>query len=191
MLVDFPRKDEEGNPVGQVRIRVLTQEEQMVCTSAAEAVAREHLKDAKREELGYERLFADAVTVEVLFRACRDPEDVRRTVFPSTKALRQMLTTDECAALFMHYLTAQLELGPIVSRLSNEELDAWIDRLAEGGSAFPFDLLSSDLQKTLLLYMAYQLRSLQMETSSVGSQPEESEASNSLPSDDEDPSAPE
>lgn len=169
-------------PVGQLRIRILTQEEQMICTAAAEEFARKHIKDGKKDELGYERLYMDAVCVEVLFRACRDAEDPERPAFPTPKAIREKLTTEECAKLFEHYLTVQLELGPTVITMSDEEMEAWIDRLVEGGSAFPFDSLSSDLQKIVLLHMAYQLRSSPTDTSSVGSQPEET-----LPNDSEKP----
>ena len=75
--------------------------------------------------------------------------------------------------LFEHYLTVSIELGPIAVNMTDAEFEAWIDRLVEGGSAFPFDLLSSDLQKILLLYMASQLRNSRTDKSSVGSQPEE------------------
>lgn len=184
-LVDFPRKGEDGEPVGQLAIRILTQEEQMICSIAAEKSARDHLKEAKRDDLGYERFYTDAVCVEVLYRACRDPEDPSRPAFPTSKQIREALTTEECAALFNHYLTIQLELGPTVISMSDAELEAWIDRLVEGGSAFPFDLLSSDLQKLVLLHMGYQLRSSQTDKSSAGSPPEETP-----PSDNEQPEAP-
>lgn len=157
-VVDFPRRGPDGEPIGQLRIRILTQEEQMICAAAAEEVARKHLKDGKKEELGYERLYADAVCVEVLFRACRDVDDPERAAFPTPALLQKQLTTEECAKLFEHYLTVQVELGPLTVTMSDAEIEAWIDRLVEGGSAFPFDLLSSDVQKIVLLHMAYQLR---------------------------------
>lgn len=183
-LVDFPRNDENGEPIGQLAIRILTQEEQMAATAAAEKLAKELLKDGKKDEIGYERLFTDAVCLEVLFRACRDPEDQVRSAFPSVKQIQKALTTEECAVLFSHYLTVQMELGPIVISMSDEEIEAWITRLAEGGSAFPFDLLSSDLQKIVLLSMAFQLRSSATDKSSAGSQLEESTANDSpTPSD--------
>lgn len=172
-LVDFPRKGPNGEPIGQLRIRILTQEEQMVCTAEAENLARKHLKEGKKDELGYERLFSDSVCVEVLYRACRDAEDPEKPAFPAPTEMRRQLTTEECAKLFEHYLTVQLELGPTVATMSDEELEAWIDRLVEGGSAFPFDLLSSDLQKLLVLHMAFQLRHSRTDKSSAGSQPEE------------------
>lgn len=172
-VVDFPRKGEDGEPVGQLRIRVLTQEEQMICAAAAEKVARDHLKESKKDDLGYERLFSDALSVEVLFRSCRDINDVSKALFPSPKALRAALSTEECGMLFQHYLTVAVELGPTALTMSDEELEAWINRLADGGSAFPFDLLSSDLQTILVVYMARQLKLLRA-NSSAGSPPDES-----------------
>ncbi len=83
--------------------------------------------------------------------------------------------------LFNHYLTVQLELGPVVSTMSDEEVNAWITRIGEGGSAFPFDLLSSEIQKILVLTMAKRLVHLTKERSSVGSQPEEPPTSEDEP----------
>lgn len=172
MVVDFPRKGDDGQPLGQLRIRVLTQEEQMASASAAEKLTKEMLKEGKKDELGYERLFSDALCVELLFRACRDVNDTSRTAFPSTKSIRSALTTDECSMLFQHYLTVSVELGPTVLTMSDDEFDHWVDRLAEGGSAFPFGLLSSELQTILPVYMARQLKSLKG-NSSAGLQLEE------------------
>jgi hypothetical protein len=173
-MVDFPRYDDEAKPLGQTAIRILTQEEQMICNAAAEDFCRKHLKDAKREDLGYEMMFKDAVIVEVLYRACRDADDPNgRSTFPSIKHLRETLTTDECSTLFTHYLTIQAELGPIAVSMSDEELESWITRLAEGGSAFPFDTLSWDLQRLVLLHMAFQLRTSPTDNSSPTSLPDE------------------
>lgn len=182
-VVDFPREDADGKAIGQVAIRVLTQEEQMICSAAAEKFAREHLKDAKKDELGYEAIYSNAAAIEVLCRACRDVSDVSRPAFPSPKMLSQALTADETGVLFQHYLTTQLELGPIVAMMSDEEMEAWITRIGEGGSAFPLDLVSQDLLKTLLLSSAKQVVSLQMAKSSAGSPPAELIASPSMPDD--------
>ncbi len=176
-VVDFPRKDLEGNVIGQLAVRILTQEEQMVCTSAAEAFCRKHIKDGKKDELGYERLFTDAICVEVLYRACRDADNPSRPAFPSPKHIQEGLTTEECAKLFDHYLTAQVELGPLVVTMTDEEMDAWVSRLAEGGSSFPFDLLSSDLQRLVLLHMAFLLRGSSTDSISAGELPDESSSS--------------
>lgn len=172
-VVDFPRIGPDGSPVGSLAMWVLTQEEQMICSAAAEEFTRRVLKDGRKEELGYDAVYSNAACVEILYRACRDPEDIKRPAFPTPKAIRETLTADECGRLFEHYLTVQLEVGPIVAHMSPEEMNAWVARIAEGGSAFPFDLLSSDVQKTLVLFMARRLASSPMATSSAGSPPGE------------------
>lgn len=169
--VDFPRFDDEGNSVGQVCIQVLTQLEQAACTKAAEEFARKHLKDAKQGDLGYERLFSDAFCIEVLWRACRNPDNLMYPAFPSPHEMRDKMTTDQCGMLFEHYLTVQTEFGPMAKTLTGDELDEWIDRLVEAGSAFPFMRLSSEMQQLLVLHMAFLLRPSPKDSTSSGSLP--------------------
>lgn len=172
-LIDFPRTGPDGKPVGQVAMFVLTQEEQMICAAAAEKFAKEKLKDPKKDEIGYETLYSNASVVEILFRACKDADDTTRPAFPSPGAIRVQLTADECSALFEHYLSTQLEFGPIITQLSKEEYDAWIERIAQGGlAANPFPLLSSEMQKVLAYIMACLIVSFRNSASSAGSQPE-------------------
>lgn len=168
-LVDFPRFGEDGEPIGQVRIQVLTQLEQAACTKAAEELARKHLKEAKQGDIGYERLFSDAFCVEVLWRACRNPDKIMYPAFPTPNDMRDKMTTDQCAMLFEHYLTVQHEFGPTALSMSGDDVEAWIDRLAEAGSAFPFSRLSSEMQQVLVLHMAFALRPLLKDSASSGS----------------------
>lgn len=172
-VVDFPRTKPDGTPIGQLAMWVLTIEEQMIAVAAAEKFAKDHLKEGRRDELGYESLYSNALAVEILFRACRDESDLKQTAFPTPKQIREQLSTEECARLFDHYTTIQLELGPIVTQMEEGELDAWIQRIAEAKSSFPLDLCSSELQRTLLITMASRLASSRTDTSSVGSQPAE------------------
>lgn len=173
-LVDYPRNGADGKPIGQVAIWVLTQEEQMVCSTEAERFTRDKLKgtEINRESFGYDAVYSNEACVQILFRACRDVNDIEgRTAFPTPSHIRQNLSAAECGALFQHYLTVQAELGPLASSLTEDEMDAWIKRIAEGGSAFPFDLLPSDLQRILALSMARRLHVSSTDTSSAGSQP--------------------
>lgn len=168
-LIDFPGA--EG--LGQFAIWVLTQEERMSSITAAEKKAKLHLKDGKRDDIGYESLYSDALCIEILSRACRDSEDLTRPLFPSPKLLQEKLTTEELAVLFQQYLTVQLELGPIISQLTEAEMNAWVERLVEGGSAFPFEVLTWETQRILLLFMARQVASLRTASTSAGSLPED------------------
>lgn len=172
--VDFPRKNEVGDPVGKVALWVLTQEEQMICAAAAEAFAKKQVPNGQRDDIGYATVYANASVVEILYRSCREPSDLTRPIFPSPTLIRQNLTTEECARLFESYLQTQLELGPIVAHLSPAELDAWIDRIGQGGlAASPFPLLSSEMQTLLAFTMAVLIRDLRKVMSSVGSPPVE------------------
>ena len=172
-IVDFPREDEQGRPIGKLAIRVLTHEETTICQAAAEKFTREHLKDGKKDELGYEAVYSTASVIEVLFRACRDAEDIARPAFPSPKLLSQALTGDEVSVLFQNYLATQLELGPIIAQMTEAEMEAWIVRIGDGGSSFPLDLLSLELMRTLLHFSARRLASSRMANSSAGKPPDE------------------
>ncbi len=156
--VPFPRNLPGSNtPVGELLITPLTQAEQMVCNAAADKFTKDLLKDPQRKDdanLGYQHTYANETAVQVLYRACKSPEDPSKAAFPSPKQMRELLTTDEIGVLFNQYCTVQAELGPIASTLSKEEEEALIVRLEEGGSAFPFDKLSWELQRTLVLSLA-------------------------------------
>lgn len=189
-VVEFPRQGPDGNPVAEMAIRVLSQEEKMACDVAAEAFCKKHLKEYKKDELGYEAVYGDAYVVELLFRMCRDVNDVGRPAFPSPLHVRE-LSTEECAVLFRQCLIVQKELGPIVDYLSDEDLEAWIDRLYEAGSAYPFASLSSEQQSLLLMHMVYRLRPSPTDSISAGEQLTNYSTTNDEGSKSEPPPAPE
>lgn len=172
-LVPLPRNLPGTDvPVGDVAVWPLSQEEHHMSTVAADAEVRKLMKDLPKKDeasIGYQNLHANEIAVQQLWRALRDPKDVSKPLAPSPKALRLMLTADEIGVMYNHFLTAQAELGPIVVRLSEDEFEAWVRRLAEGGAAFPFDLLSWDLRTTLVRSMASRLVDFWTATSSAGS----------------------
>jgi len=158
-------------PVGRVLVWPLTQEEQMACNTEADRFVRALMKEAVKkgeESLGYTHSFTNETAVQVLFRACRDPQDPKRPAFPSPAAMRGELTSDEVGVLFASYCTVQAELGPIRAYLTEEESEALILRLVEGGSAYPFDSLSWEAQRTLVSFLASRLASCWIAISSAG-----------------------
>lgn len=181
--VAFPRKFPDGKD-RMVAIQVLTQEEQMVCAAAAEDFARKTILRDKNAAIpkgdearqGYDDIYKNEGAIQVLFRACRRIEDHKMPAFPSPGQMRTEFSVDEVAVLFDHYLTTQAELGPVVARMSKEEVDAFVERLMASGDRFPLDLLSPGLLKTLLVSMASRLHSLLTASSSPGS-PRESDSS--------------
>lgn len=175
--VPLPRNLPGTNePIGEVPIVPLTHGELIESNAAAEQRMRTMFKDENKKDelnLGYQHSFANELAVQHLWRACRDPNDLDKPAFPSPKAMSLKMTGDEIGVLYNSFLTVQSELGPITSSMSDEEYEAWVRRISEAGTADPFDSLSWDLQRTLVVSMASQLASYWTDTSSAGSPPEE------------------
>jgi len=172
-VVDFPRfKPGTTEPIGQLAIRPLLQGEQLAASIAAEKAVSAELKDSPKDSTGREVAFSNASAVEIIFRACRDANDLNRPAFPSTKAIRDHLTTDECGVLFNQYLVVSNEVGPIISGMTIEERDAWLDKLEEAGSNLDFLASYSPVAlRTFLSGALERVRNLRTLVTSVGSQP--------------------
>lgn len=182
-IVDFPRKDPDTDlPLFEVAIMLLSQQETMAVAAAAERQARRIMKDnipgKEEKSKGYDDVFNNASAIELLFRACRHPEDISKPLFPSKEALSDTLLPDEIAILLNHYFTVQVEFGPIVGAMTEAELDVWIKKLAEGGGSSQYFLnsFSWEAMKSLLIVMAVRSRSLETDKSSAGLPQEEPQA---------------
>ena len=179
-LVPFPRNNPDtSEPICEVAMVILSQQEAMVVASEAEKVARKLLKNdmPNKEELakGYNDVYNNASAVEVLYRSCKDPNDLNRSFFPSKQAIGDVLSSDEIAILLNHYFTMNVELGPIVGVLTEDEMQAWIKKLAEGGGSSQYFLnsFSWEALKGLVTAMAIQLFSSPTAKSLPGLPPEE------------------
>jgi hypothetical protein len=166
-VAPFPRQGPSGAPICEIAIMVLSQEECMAAKASAERSVRKLLRDDGKAEAGqgYVDLSEMRDSQELLFRACKRTGDLKKPFFPTVEAVGK-LTTDEIAVLVMMYRRVQAELGPIASEMSQDEVDAWIERLAQGGSLFPFDSLSSGAKSTLIVSMACRLWSFTKASSS-------------------------
>lgn len=180
-IVDFPRIDKvTSQAIGQVAIVVLTQEEQMHAAANAEQYTKRILKDPTRlgdASRGYDAVFSNESAVQILFRACKKAEDMQRgeekNFFPAPELIRKHLSVDEVGVLFSHYLSVQTSIGPITASMDDSEVEAWVTRLAEGGAAFPLDLLSPESLKALAFFMACRLHEFMRAQSSPGSPQDE------------------
>ena len=176
VIVDFPRNGPDGEPIAQIAMVVLTQDELIGAAAEAERVTRKLLASdlPKKEDaqLGYNDVYQNNSAVQVLFRACKSAEDVKVPAFKTPNEISSQLTNDEIGVLMHHYLTVQQELGPIVASMSEEEFESWVTALVEGGSAVPLDLLSWGALTTLVCTLARQLHKLRTDSSSLGSLPD-------------------
>lgn len=145
-VIEFPRRKANGEPIGSVRIQVLTQEDHDRARTFAhrgmkqQGFDKDDLKDATIQEIT-----GDAIARELLAMACltvSGPDDETGTpmlgrVFRNAADLKK-LRPDEIAFLFSAYLLVQAKYGPFEKIIgSPEDLNAWIKRLKEGGSEFP------------------------------------------------------
>lgn len=187
-LIDFPASKLPGGAVGEspgkLALWVLTEHELHECRANAERAAKELLKDddAKQGNLGYEDIYRNELAFELVYQACRTPDDLNRPVFLHPKLTRKLLTTDEIAVLLDAYNIFRAESGPMLSEMTPAEMEAWIRMLQEGGSRVPLAKLSGEAKSDLILLL---VKKLSMHTGSAGSPPAEpsSDSSSVLPAD--------
>lgn len=158
-VIDFPRKDRNGDPIGKVRIQVLRMEDHNNARLKATKALKQSIKEAGLGELDKNEMESDAVREvlgdliahELLCMACfTDTEQekdengnpIYGRIFGKPSQIRSALTADETLVLFNAYRMVQFKYGPFESTLNEDgDIDAWLHRLKEGGSAFPLLVL--------------------------------------------------
>ncbi len=165
-VVDFPRKDAEGNPVGRIRIQVLTTMQMDEARAEAQRyLTKQHGCQASDMESEIVKgISGDAVATELLAMSLVSENPIPGTEANPTYAreflngtqMRQTLTADEIAALFKLYLQVQHDFGPTERAIEgDQDVNAWIRVLSEGGKAYPLSLLDSpDLVELTMLLAA-------------------------------------
>lgn len=159
-VVDFPRKGLDGEPVCKIILTSLTPTEQVRSASEAEKYVQSKLGIQKIEErgTGYSAVYDSAAATEFLYQSARCAQDFNTKFFPSSQAIRDFLTSDEVAVLVQAYAQMTNEIGPMISNMSKEEQEAWLEKLALGAQiTSPFYLLTSEQKNDLLRYSAEQL----------------------------------
>lgn len=173
-IVDFPRRGADGKPIRQIRIQVLS----MAAHDEARMLAHQRLakQGIKPEDTNQsvllQEVLGDAVAREILAMSCvtvkpihgDDEDTVKPTygrLFVDGESLRQLLTPDEVTVLFNSYLLVQEKWGPLETTVNgDEELNAWVERLAEGGSLVPLAATSSVSLAGLCLSLAQRVSTL-------------------------------
>lgn len=182
-IIDFPRKGGDGNPICQLALVVLSPSEQVQCAVEAERYVNNKLGITKVDERaqGYKTIFDTASTTECLFLSARSAADINVRFFPTSQSIRDHLTADETAVLMQAYGQMTSELGPIISTMSEKDMEAWLERLAVGAEIVsPFYLLSLAQMSDLTKYSAVQLWSARRDNSlhSLPAEGSSSEGSN-------------
>ena len=185
-VLPFPRIGKDGEPLFRYRMCVLSQFELDGCLIDAERYTVEKFKTGKRptsEELGAVRadgwteVYSNAKIVEVLLRACRQPDSKTGAggkvyydpLFIGGDQIRKLLTTDELASLFSAYQNVQFRYGMTWRMLDDDEINAIVEKLGEGLNAYPLSHLEPGQLMVLVASLAAQNRALRQDTGSSGS----------------------
>ncbi len=104
-------------------------------------------------------------------RACRTLKNPLVPFFPTAAKLRTSLSLDELLVLYNDYFIVRRTKGPIVADMSDEEMNAWLRRLENGGSKLGLSFLSVGMLIDLVSFSAEQIAILRKAKSLPGSQP--------------------
>lgn len=151
-LVDFPAASDFL--VGRLRIQVLMHHEHDEVRETVQRYYTEKKKLSAEEQKSplWAEVIADHTAAELLSRACVQehpipaPEgepQVYPKVFADGLQVKKVVTSDELTVLWTLYQMIQRRFGPYEGLIASpEELNAWIEKLAVGASAFPLSQLS-------------------------------------------------
>lgn len=138
---------------------------------------------------GYVTILKNRATIELLLRMCKkakrrkgatqstaadyeiayNAEGHMQDAFPGAAWMQAHMPDDEIAVLVAAYHRVQLEIGPIVSELSEADCDLWIEKLIAGGErGDPLDSLGLDARADLVKRLVFHLAQSRKDNSSSG-----------------------
>lgn len=177
IIVDFPRKNEGGEPLCQIGLVVLNNYELMEAKTEAQKDVNRRLKEDMPSKAnlmpGYESLYSDALAIEILYRSCKNPTELAARFFPAKKSLG-LLSNDELGVLIEHYNTLTITRGPIIINMDDKEMEELMKKITDAGSngAFFLNSLSLGELKAFASYTAVLCWKLLMDKNSLISQQE-------------------
>lgn len=158
-VVDFPRLDANGEPLGRVRIQILTSAEHDKARELAQSSMK--ARGISREDMtgpALKEVLGDAIAKELIAMACVTEKDFGGAgkvtygrIFRNATDVGA-LSADELLLLFNAYQLTQHKYGPFERNLEPGDIDAWIQRIGEGAAEFP--LLSLALPQLVQLTLS-------------------------------------
>ena len=153
-VIDFPRADADGKPIGKCRIFVLSMEDHHDARLDAREWVANKLKNSGQDAGSMDdnmlrEVLGDATARFLLQKAVRTenptegsestPEGPQHAyIFMRPEDLDKTLRAPELETLFRAYELIQHKYGPFEGNLqSPDEVTAWVKRLVEGAKGFP------------------------------------------------------
>lgn len=168
-LVEFPKPHPVTGEFIQIGMRPLTHKEiksvNLSTATMVDKIIKDKKLDPKSPEI--ETIRHNRHVVEIMFRACRNPNDETKGAFTTPEVLEN-LDDSALETLWTSYIRVRYELGERIGvGMNEEEINDWINALAEGGEATAenFSDRASPLAVTQLLsIMASRLIKLSQDT---------------------------
>jgi hypothetical protein len=116
----------DGTPVVKVTFRINKKADEDTAVAAAHAIVHRLAKLAEAGEAEFKQdgdVLQDNKHIQVLYRACRDPENADRTLFPTPEWMRQNLETNEIAGLLNAYAEVVCRKHGIPWSIEDVDLD--------------------------------------------------------------------
>lgn len=183
-VVDFPRVDPETKqPIASVALVFLSQRDNADASASALKKAQKLLKEESGkppplEEVQRSEVYSLTSSVELLFRACKDPSDatLQKPFFKKAQDIEEYLTPQEIAVLVVAYQTMCATLGPIRGAMdSDDEMEGYLATMAYGGNFDPLHSASQVLLIQCVTYLASRLYASPTSKSLLGSRPDSGE----------------
>ena len=135
-IINFPRKNENGEFDCQLKLMILTFEdfinsrlniEKYISSKINELNIDSSELNTIKNTLNQSRYIS-----EILFKTCRDIDDISKPFFPNLDLVDKLISPEESIILFSEFAEFQSKFAPI--GLNQDENVAWIDKLIIGGS---------------------------------------------------------
>lgn len=164
-LVDHCRKDAEGI-TPKIAMVTLTQEESLATSINTEKFVRKFFKESDTDlpktgeaSSGYGMIFEQKAALEILFKVCRNPDDLKVPFFKTPDHMAENLTTEEIGYLMRLYGHVRSQLSPIRYDISEEEVDAWIYRIDTEQAVYMLDSMSPAVLGDFILALVKRVKS--------------------------------
>lgn len=112
-----------------MKIRSLSDTEVVECHARALAYFQEKAIDLERFGQLVVDAFEDEVTTQILYLACRDPEDTRNSIAEDVADLRDNTTPDERFFVVQLYRSHRASVDPTLRQLTEEQMGEIVDAI--------------------------------------------------------------
>lgn len=164
---DFPVNGNEETL--KMKVIELTAEESTIGEMDAVKRVQALFKGNMPQKVDYESMYNKYNAANIIYRTCRNINDINFKIFPTVDAVLKYLSVDQMGVIMNYYYDLMATKGCIRAISDPIELEMTIQKLIEDGTnaRFLLNSCSSEMLKDLILSLVSQLSIQPMDSSSV------------------------